>query len=667
MVSWSGLSLAECVPGSLGYINCTTVGEAAVACEASKSALTSQGIAAVCEQKFGNTYFCHKVGNNFITCGNGSSTYNYHNYTESCPTDSGYSWFGSADACGDDYCGYSSTTHDCIGEFCYNEGYGTGQICSTPGDQNSPEGCSIQNGTVVCDCGATPDAWFCPGGGGGSNQNCTTVGTTTTCYDAGDPNNPNNFPDPAPIPNPISDPNLPPPAPLLPDGDDQTTSTNKDDTDIGSGIITAINQTTAAVNVNTQAEVGTTNAVNMAAYSITNAIESINLNDSAVTAAILAQTQADLAIAEARRLNDIALNLDTTNALDAASMQAQADIAVLNATLIANGLQANADAALIAAKAQGTTDAVNIAAVAAAAAFAANTDAINAASLVADDHSQAAYNAVIDAAVQAALDAANIAAKQGETTQAVLDLINETAAEAANSEATFASLLAAQNETTLAVQQAASDLSNGLGEKLDSVKGEITKNCNPLTNSECPFVSTASASFDCLVQPACSGSPTECAMLAQTWALYCKNSVGADPVAETNYSQVLNEIRDRLPDPMDLMSPDSMDLILSEVSDTYDVITNVDGSYYAIDATHQGKLDELRGYLLSEFNTATNSIFVTQACPVFEIPVQQAGFTYTLPFSDTVGRYVRAIFAFFLWAMVLYISWWNYVNVALKQ
>ena len=67
-----------------------------------------------------------------------------------------YSKDAGIEVCLSNSCGanYSTTGTECLG----NEGaYGD--------EPEAPDGCSIQDGTIVCDCVANPAAPFCPGGG----------------------------------------------------------------------------------------------------------------------------------------------------------------------------------------------------------------------------------------------------------------------------------------------------------------------------------------------------------------------------------------------------------------------------------------------------------------------------------------------------------------------
>lgn len=192
--------------------------------------------------------------------------------------------------------------------------------------------------------------------------------------------------------------------------------------------------------------------------------------------------------------------------------------------------------------------------------------------------------------------------------------------------------------------------------------GDRDIDCNPESNADCQRTGNASASALCSAPTTCVGDPAQCATLRQVYNLMCANIAGN----QTRYNQ-LEEIKKRLPAENIPINDVDYKAILASVKDKKDEILNADGSFFAVGEANEGKLAELKAYLLSEFNTHTNSIFVTAACPNFTVDLSSAGLNYTFPFDATVGRYTRAIMAVFLWVWALYTSYWLFAKWSLKD
>jgi hypothetical protein len=90
----------------------------------------------------------------------------------------------SSDLC-DGQCSYSQVGISvCTAGECYGDLVSNGNPCTQSNEISPPDGCTVEGTTIVCDCLATPDAPFCPGGTQPDADDCIYNSSTgkTTCH-----------------------------------------------------------------------------------------------------------------------------------------------------------------------------------------------------------------------------------------------------------------------------------------------------------------------------------------------------------------------------------------------------------------------------------------------------------------------------------------------------
>lgn len=511
-----------------------TQAEAAAACNAAKSGVYPYNFR--CDNHPDLSYYL--CTNDSNVCG---TSFGQFRYTEACPTDDVF-WMNSvseSSACIDS-CTYAADSSSCvtIGEIteCYMSGTGTGQDCALPDNSTPlPNGCSITGGVYTCDCQTNPDALVC------QSDPDPDVDPIPDPDDPTDPYPDPDYPDPI-DPTPDPDPNIPD-MPTNPNDGDATNSSpnapgntpggsdvNDGDSTSGSasgqdvsnaanGIISAVNQTTAAVDQNA---ITVYNAGNQVAGAI-------NLNRTALHQALVAHSAAQIAQANAdwarQKANDADISNAITGTLIEASEKARLQNDAIRLQIIAEGVKANADRAadlLLQQQIKGelqdfSQQAQDDAAIATAAANA-NTAAITAAATAAEGQASATYQAIIDAATQAAQDAIDVESSVNDVEQAISDAAAEAAtqhAEAMLAEAETPAEISAALSALLTAQQDTKTAVEGLGEGIDQA-------CNPLSSSECGFQGQAAAADNCSGPPVCTSSnPVDCANLVQNHNVMC--------------------------------------------------------------------------------------------------------------------------------------------------
>lgn len=194
-ITWTPYAQAACGGNPL---TCDTEGEAYLGakaeCASDAGGNTYQGYGYSVQHAYGTADNWACAQGSFGPFSNPNGVFYFNTSCADGPTEINNFFDGPAPAsiC-DGGCNYSigscgSSVEVCLPESgrCLAQYCPSGGTCNPDEEPNTPDGCSLVNGTVVCDCTANPSAPFCPGGGDDGSE-CGDNGDGTVTCDPGNP------------------------------------------------------------------------------------------------------------------------------------------------------------------------------------------------------------------------------------------------------------------------------------------------------------------------------------------------------------------------------------------------------------------------------------------------------------------------------------------------